>query len=144
KSHRPTTRTPTIIKTDSNQAEDISPLGSSPLPDPQSKNQCSGEKERKNYDSADSIQKHNNSASSHLTNARLLRAFAASASRLPKGCFNDNTVLGDDALLNNTTGTDNTANGLNALFNNTEGSFNTATGSDALFQNTTGSENTGY
>jgi trimeric autotransporter adhesin len=57
---------------------------------------------------------------------------------------NHNTFLGDDALVNNTTGTDNTANGLNALFNNTEGSFNTATGSDALFQNTTGSENTGY
>ena len=79
-----------------------------------------------------------------------------------KGCGSgDNTFLGDDALVNNTTGTDNTANGsnalqsnttgsdntangLNALFNNTEGSFNTATGSDALFQNTTGVENTGY
>jgi len=62
------------------------------------------------------------------------------------GCdlINDNTFLGDDALVNNTTGTDNTANGLNALFNNTEGSFNTATGSGALFQNTTGVENTGY
>ena len=56
----------------------------------------------------------------------------------------DNTFLGDDALVNNTTGTDNTANGLNALFNNTEGAFNTATGSGALFQNTTGTENTGY
>ena len=58
--------------------------------------------------------------------------------------INGNTFLGDDALVNNTTGSDNTANGLNALFNNTEGSFNTATGSGALLQNTTGAENTGY
>jgi hypothetical protein len=61
------------------------------------------------------------------------------------GCLlNENTALGDDALISLTTGTDNTAVGFNALFNNTEGSFNTATGSGALFQNTTGVENTGY
>src|SRR5437016_11677634 len=77
-----------------------------------------------------------------------------------EGCLtNNNTVLGDDALLNNTTGHDNTAtgfdallhnmigsnntaNGSNALFSNTKGSLNTATGSSALVNNTTGSNNT--
>src|SRR5713101_450950 len=76
-----------------------------------------------------------------------------------QGCLtNQNTVLGDDALLNNT-GTDNTANGFDALlsnstasfntangsqalFSNTDGFFNTATASDALFSNTIGSDNT--
>jgi hypothetical protein len=58
------------------------------------------------------------------------------------GCLtNDNTVLGDDALLNNT-GSDNTAIGFNALFNNTTGFDNTANGSDALAFNTTGVFNT--
>jgi Chaperone of endosialidase len=75
-----------------------------------------------------------------------------------EGCLTDqNTVLGDDALLNNfgsantaigfnallinTDGTDNTAIGDSALFNN-DGSFNTATGSFAHYFNTTGSFNT--
>ena len=49
----------------------------------ESQNQRSGEKERKNHESTDSLQKHNNSASSHRGNARLLCAFAASASCLP-------------------------------------------------------------
>jgi trimeric autotransporter adhesin len=74
---------------------------------------------------------------------------------------NNNTVQGDDALLNLTTGTDNTAigfqalkynttgsantaSGVKALFDNTTGSCNTATGFYALFSNTTGSINTGY
>jgi trimeric autotransporter adhesin len=53
-----------------------------------------------------------------------------------EGCLtNNNTVLGDDALLHNT-GADNTAIGFQALFNNTSGSNNTATGADALFNNT--------
>jgi hypothetical protein len=54
---------------------------------------------------------------------------------------NANTALGDDALVNNT-GTDNTAVGFNALINNTTGSFNTATGAVALFSNTEGFYNT--
>jgi hypothetical protein len=59
-----------------------------------------------------------------------------------EGCLtNNNTVLGDDALVNNT-GTDNTAVGFNALINNTTGSFNTATGAVALFSNTEGFYNT--
>jgi hypothetical protein len=49
-----------------------------------------------------------------------------------QGCLkNDNTVLGDNALLNNT-GNDNTAIGANALAANTTGSTNTAIGSEAL------------
>jgi hypothetical protein len=60
-----------------------------------------------------------------------------------EGCLtNGNTVLGDQALLNNTTGIDNTAAGYYALFSNTTGSFNTATGTYALDVNTTGYSNT--
>src|SRR5437016_1835988 len=60
-----------------------------------------------------------------------------------EGCLtNNNTVLGDDALLNNTTGHDNTATGFDALLHNMIGSNNTANGSNALFSNTTGSMNT--
>jgi hypothetical protein len=76
-----------------------------------------------------------------------------------KGCLpHDNTVLGDNALLNNTSlgidntaigsgalysnifGYGNTANGEEALFSN-NGAFNTATGSQALELNTTGNYN---
>ena len=60
-----------------------------------------------------------------------------------EGCLtNQNTVLGDDALLNNTIGSSNTANGALALQRNTTGNSNTATGAAALFSNTTGSWNT--
>jgi hypothetical protein len=49
-----------------------------------------------------------------------------------EGCLtNNNTVLGDDALLNNT-GTDNTAIGFDALLSNATGNNNTAVGSGAL------------
>jgi hypothetical protein len=59
-----------------------------------------------------------------------------------EGCFSiDNTVLGDDALLNNT-GFDNTAIGSSALLSNTTGTGNAATGASALSSNTTGSFNT--
>ena len=59
-----------------------------------------------------------------------------------EGCLtNDNTVLGDDALLNNT-GISNTAIGASALSGNTIGPFNTAIGSGALQNNTTGDNNT--
>jgi hypothetical protein len=51
-----------------------------------------------------------------------------------EGCLtNENTVLGDNALLN-TTGSGNTAIGFNALFSNTGGG-NTAVGDKALFSN---------
>jgi hypothetical protein len=60
-----------------------------------------------------------------------------------EGCLtNNNTVLGEDALLNNTTGDGNTAIGFDALLNNTDGFNNTATGAFALSSNTTGPANT--
>jgi hypothetical protein len=60
-----------------------------------------------------------------------------------EGCLtNQNTVLGDDALLSLTTGSSNTAIGFNALFSNTTEGFNTATGDSALFSNTAGLGNT--
>jgi hypothetical protein len=60
-----------------------------------------------------------------------------------EGCLtNNNTVLGDDALLNNTIGYANAAIGHNALLSNTSGIYNTATGSGALGSNTVGTYNT--
>jgi trimeric autotransporter adhesin len=61
-----------------------------------------------------------------------------------QGCdpSNDNTFLGEDALLSDTTGSRNTALGSEALQNNTTGGFNTAIGSQALVNNITGSFNT--
>ena len=59
-----------------------------------------------------------------------------------QGCLtNENTVFGDDALLNNT-GDDNTAVGFNALLSNTTGFGNTAVGDTALPSNTNGGLNT--
>ena len=54
----------------------------------------------------------------------------------------NNTATGFDALINNTTGDDNTANGGLALLGNTTRDDNTATGYTALFNNTTGINNT--
>ena len=54
---------------------------------------------------------------------------------------NNNTVQGDDALLNLTTGTDNTALGFNALLSDTTGTRNTDVGSQALTSNTIGGDN---
>ena len=60
-----------------------------------------------------------------------------------EGCLTDqNTVLGDDALISNIVGFDNTAIGFNALFSNTNGFRNTAIGFDALLNNTSGHSNT--
>src|SRR5439155_971733 len=60
-----------------------------------------------------------------------------------EGCFMyNNTVLGDDALLNNFTGGSNVAIGFNALYSNTIGHLNTATGFDALYSNINGYANT--
>ena len=53
-----------------------------------------------------------------------------------------NTLLGSDALVNNTTGTENTAISGGALTFNTTGFDNTATGAAALTFNTTGYGNT--
>jgi uncharacterized coiled-coil protein SlyX len=60
-----------------------------------------------------------------------------------EGCLtNSNTALGEDALINNTTGDTNTAIGSGALTSNTTGNNNTATGVFALASNTTGNFNT--
>jgi hypothetical protein len=60
-----------------------------------------------------------------------------------EGCLtNANTVLGDDALVNNTTGVFNTATGFDALRFNTNGGDNTATGVFALLNNINGGANT--
>jgi hypothetical protein len=53
-----------------------------------------------------------------------------------------NTFLGENALIQNTTGRFNTATGSGALSNNTTGFGNTATGEDVLSSNATGSVNT--
>ena len=59
-----------------------------------------------------------------------------------QGCLGaQNTVLGDDALLNNT-GSENTAIGAGALESNTGGLENTAIGTGALESNTLGLRNT--
>ena len=57
------------------------------------------------------------------------------------GSSRENTFLGDDALVNNTTGQFNTAIGFRALRDNTTGYNNTATGLQALVNNTTGHNN---
>jgi len=61
-----------------------------------------------------------------------------------EGCDTNtgNTFLGDEALINNTTGYDNTAIGSSALLNNTVGFNNTAYGHSALLNNTAGADNT--
>src|SRR5262249_34957389 len=61
-----------------------------------------------------------------------------------EGCdtINFNTFLGDDALLNNTTGFSNTAIGNHALLSNTTGYYNTAIGDGALGSNSAGPYNT--
>ena len=61
-----------------------------------------------------------------------------------EGCdtVHANTLLGDNALVNNNLGNDNTAIGAGALQDNTEGGGNTATGDSALASNMTGGSNT--
>jgi hypothetical protein len=60
-----------------------------------------------------------------------------------EGCLDTgNTVFGEDALANLTSGGTNTAVGLQTLNANTSGSNNTALGWEALQQNTTGDNNT--
>src|SRR6266853_699578 len=69
----------------------------------------------------------------------VLACFALSPtarSTCQEGCLSsNNTTLGDDALLDLTTGTDNTALGFNALLSDTTGTHNTAVGSSALYAN---------
>src|SRR6266705_1533971 len=77
----------------------------------------------------------------------LLACFALSPTAYAtcqQGCLTDgNTVLGNDALINNSeVGDFQTALGFQALFSNTQGFNNTATGYQALFYNISGSDNT--
>jgi hypothetical protein len=58
------------------------------------------------------------------------------------GSDTSNTVIGKNALVNNTTGNGNTANGWSALQSNQTGSNNTASGIVSLYNNTTGISNT--
>src|SRR6266513_5139401 len=77
----------------------------------------------------------------------LLACFALSPTAYAtcqRGCLTDgNSVLGDDALINNSeVGDFQTALGFQALFSNTQGFNNTATGYQALFYNISGWDNT--
>ena len=60
------------------------------------------------------------------------------------GSIISNTAFGNNALIDNTTGTRNTANGQNSLTNNTIGSSNTSFGYQNLQFNTTGTSNTSF
>jgi hypothetical protein len=82
--------------------------------------------------------------------AQVILTFALACSALSptaqgtcqQGCLtNQNTVLGDHALIN-TIGSENTAIGFQALFSNTTGNSNTATGWGALTTNLTGNNDT--
>jgi hypothetical protein len=67
---------------------------------------------------------------------------ARSACRQGCDIINSNTFLGDQALVNNSTGFTNTAIGANALSSNDNGAYNTAIGYSALISNTAGNSNT--
>ena len=54
----------------------------------------------------------------------------------------DNVAIGYRALVSNTTGNNNTASGVNALYINQSGSNNVANGNQSLFSNTIGNYNT--
>jgi len=56
--------------------------------------------------------------------------------------YYQNTIVGENALRVNTTGSNNTVMGMNSLFNNTTGASNTAIGMSSLYNNTTGTGNT--
>ena len=71
-------------------------------------------------------------------------ALSLQAQTCQEDCLaNDNTALGDDALISITTGYNNTAIGFDALSANTIGHDNPAVGSEALSLNTTGYWNVG-
>jgi len=55
-----------------------------------------------------------------------------------------NTAIGSNALVTNTTGANNTSVGYVSLFSNTTGTRNTATGVGALYSNTTGASNSAF
>jgi len=56
----------------------------------------------------------------------------------------NNTSIGSQALMSNTSGDYNSASGSSALNQNTSGDYNSAFGSSALIQNTTGDDNSAF
>ncbi len=71
----------------------------------------------------------------------VLRKNASGIPRLELTTSNNNTFVGSNAGLNNSTGSLNTATGINALGSNTTGIGNAAFGASALVANTTGAYN---
>jgi hypothetical protein len=121
-----------------NQAEDFSPLGSSPLPDPQLQNQPSGEKKGKTMNPLIQLK----TTPPLLITLALLsfgllpRAQALLPPPPPDGCYpNFTTAEGCDALNSLTGGSGNTALGWRSLFSDTTGNFNTGVGAGALVLN---------
>ena len=82
------------------------------------------------------------SGSSGGTNAADNNTGIGYQSLLSNTTGHDNTAVGLTSLLNNTTGNNNTANGGWSLSLNTTGSYNTANGDHSLYSNVTGNNNT--
>jgi hypothetical protein len=129
--------------TDSNQAEDNAPLGSSSLPDPQFQRSNFAEKmkERRTMKRLNQLNKATVVSLIVVLIICLGPPQNAPAQACPSNCNGGITALGVGALDENTGGA-NTAIGGFALSFNTAGEFNTATGWSALLYNTTGSRNT--
>src|SRR4029078_11823067 len=121
------------FKTDSNQAEDLSPLGSLPLPEPQSQNQSGGDKKGRTMNTLIQLKK---TPPLLITLALLcfgLLPRAQAVSPPPPGGYpNFTTAAGDHALQAPTLGIGNTAIGTFSMFSLTTGNFNTAVGAGAL------------
>jgi Chaperone of endosialidase len=130
---------------DLNQAEELSPLGSSPLPDLQSQNQYGGE--TKGIPMNHPIRLKTIAPRLLVTLALLCFALLPRAQAVvpaPDGGYaNFNTAEGQNALFSLTTGAANTAVGWSSLSTNAAGGFNTATGAGALLFNT-GDNNTAF
>ena len=130
-------------QTDSNQAEDICPVRFfAPSGPANHRINVAGKKKGRTMNPL--IQTKNATILPGLITLMLACGLSPQARAICReGCLTGNkTVLGEDALLNNTTGIDNTAIGFNALLNNTYGNDNTAIGFRALSSNTTASGNT--
>ena len=72
----------------------------------------------------------------------VLRISTTDVTNYGGGAITSNTAFGDDALINNISGSSNTAIGVSSLNLNTTGVQNTALGLQSLANNVSGSENT--
>src|SRR6476660_8411944 len=131
-------------RTDSNQAEKLSPLGSSPPPDPRlHKSKPAGKKKGRTMNPLFELKK---TAPLLLITLTLL-CFGLLPKVLavvppPDGGYPGfTTAEGQNALQNLTTGVGNTAAGWHSLFTNSVGNLNTAIGAGTLLFNT-GDNNT--